>query len=43
MKAIDKHLDEFEKNDLQLIWQTGKPFAQKGFASSAGRKNILCK
>lgn len=28
-EAIEKHLDLFAKNDLQLIWQTGKPFAAK--------------
>lgn len=26
-EALAAHLDEFEKNNLQLIWQTGKPYA----------------
>lgn len=39
-EAIEANLDEFEKNDVQLIWQTGKPFAEKAKALSAGRKNI---
>ena len=30
----------FEKNDLQLIWQTGKPYAEKGKQAAAGKKNI---
>jgi UDP-N-acetylglucosamine--N-acetylmuramyl-(pentapeptide) pyrophosphoryl-undecaprenol N-acetylglucosamine transferase len=25
-EAIDKHIEEFEKNGLQLIWQTGKSY-----------------
>jgi UDP-N-acetylglucosamine--N-acetylmuramyl-(pentapeptide) pyrophosphoryl-undecaprenol N-acetylglucosamine transferase len=28
-EAIAKHMDAFEKNDLQLIWQTGKADSQK--------------
>jgi UDP-N-acetylglucosamine--N-acetylmuramyl-(pentapeptide) pyrophosphoryl-undecaprenol N-acetylglucosamine transferase len=28
-EAIEKHIYFFEKYDLQLIWQTGKPFAEK--------------
>lgn len=39
-EAIAAGLDEFEKNDIQLIWQTGKPFAEKAAEISAGRKNI---
>ncbi len=39
-EALAAHLDEFEKNDLQLIWQTGKPFADKGSAAAAGKKNV---
>lgn len=39
-EAIELNLNEFEKNNLQLIWQTGKPFAEKAKAVSAGRKNI---
>jgi len=29
-EAISKHLDELLNNGLQLIWQTGKPYALKG-------------
>jgi UDP-N-acetylglucosamine--N-acetylmuramyl-(pentapeptide) pyrophosphoryl-undecaprenol N-acetylglucosamine transferase len=39
-EAVDMHIDEFEKNDLQLIWQTGKPYADKAKQVAAGRKNI---
>lgn len=39
-EAIDAGIDEFEKNDMQLIWQTGKPYAARAKAVCAGRKNI---
>ncbi len=39
-EAIDKHITEFEKNDVQLIWQTGKPYAEKGKQAAAGKSNI---
>jgi UDP-N-acetylglucosamine--N-acetylmuramyl-(pentapeptide) pyrophosphoryl-undecaprenol N-acetylglucosamine transferase len=39
-ETIGEHIDEFEKNDLQLIWQTGKLFAGKAKEIAAGRKNI---
>jgi UDP-N-acetylglucosamine--N-acetylmuramyl-(pentapeptide) pyrophosphoryl-undecaprenol N-acetylglucosamine transferase len=39
-EAIAAHLDEFGSNGLQLIWQTGKPFAEQAAALSAGKKNI---
>ncbi|MEI9956991.1 MAG: glycosyltransferase [Ferruginibacter sp.] len=39
-EAIDKNIDEFEKHDLQLIWQTGKPYAEKGKQAAAGKSNI---
>ncbi len=39
-EAIDKRIDEFEKNDLQLIWQTGKPYAEKGKERAEGKSNI---
>src|SRR6201994_307550 len=31
-EAIAAHLDEFGNNGLQLIWQTGKPFAEQAAA-----------
>lgn len=39
-EAVDMHIDEFEKNDLQLIWQTGKPYADKAKQVAAARKNV---
>ena len=37
-EAIAAHLDQF--GDLQLIWQTGKPFSAQASALSAGRRNV---
>ncbi|HEX5026598.1 MAG TPA: undecaprenyldiphospho-muramoylpentapeptide beta-N-acetylglucosaminyltransferase [Agriterribacter sp.] len=39
-EAIAMHLPEFEKNDLQLVWQTGKPFADEAKQLSRGKENI---
>jgi UDP-N-acetylglucosamine--N-acetylmuramyl-(pentapeptide) pyrophosphoryl-undecaprenol N-acetylglucosamine transferase len=39
-EALDKSIADFEKNNLQLIWQTGKPYAARGKESAAGKKNI---
>jgi UDP-N-acetylglucosamine--N-acetylmuramyl-(pentapeptide) pyrophosphoryl-undecaprenol N-acetylglucosamine transferase len=39
-EAIDAHIDVFEKNDVQLIWQTGKPYAERARQAAAGKKNI---
>ena len=39
-EAIDKNIEAFKKNDLQLIWQTGKPYAEKGKQAAAGKSNI---
>ncbi len=39
-EALDKYLDLFEKNNLQLIWQTGKPYAEKAKESAKGKANI---
>jgi UDP-N-acetylglucosamine--N-acetylmuramyl-(pentapeptide) pyrophosphoryl-undecaprenol N-acetylglucosamine transferase len=39
-EALSEGIDEFEKNDLQLIWQTGKPFIEKGMEIAAGKSNI---
>ena len=39
-EALNKGIDEFEKNDLQLIWQTGKPYAITAKERAAGKKNI---
>ena len=39
-EAINKNIEEFERNNLQLIWQTGKPYAEKGRQRAAGKSNI---
>ncbi|MBC7887248.1 MAG: undecaprenyldiphospho-muramoylpentapeptide beta-N-acetylglucosaminyltransferase [Ferruginibacter sp.] len=39
-EALAAGIEAFEKNDLQLIWQTGKPYALKGKEAAAGRTNI---
>ncbi len=38
--AIAANLELFAQNNLQLIWQTGKPFAEKAKSLAAGQKNI---
>jgi UDP-N-acetylglucosamine--N-acetylmuramyl-(pentapeptide) pyrophosphoryl-undecaprenol N-acetylglucosamine transferase len=38
--AIATHIDAFEQNGLQLIWQTGKTTAAEYQSVGAGRKNI---
>jgi UDP-N-acetylglucosamine--N-acetylmuramyl-(pentapeptide) pyrophosphoryl-undecaprenol N-acetylglucosamine transferase len=39
-EAVAGSLDEFEKNELQLIWQTGKPFAEKAATLAEGKKGV---
>ena len=39
-EALDAGVDEFEKNGLQLIWQTGKPYAEKGKKAATGKNNV---
>ncbi len=39
-EALYKDLEEFEKNDLQMIWQTGKPFDARGKERAEGKNNI---
>jgi len=39
-EALDKGLEAFETNGLQLIWQTGKPYAEKGRQRAAGKTNV---
>ncbi|MEO5999490.1 MAG: undecaprenyldiphospho-muramoylpentapeptide beta-N-acetylglucosaminyltransferase [Chitinophagaceae bacterium] len=39
-EAIAAGIDEFSKNDLQLIWQTGKPFKEQGKELAEGKANI---
>ncbi len=40
-EAIDKDIDLFEQNNLQLIWQTGKPYKEKAAARAKGKNNIV--
>jgi len=39
-EAIASNIDEFENNNLQLIWQTGKAFVDTGRQAAGSRKNI---
>jgi UDP-N-acetylglucosamine--N-acetylmuramyl-(pentapeptide) pyrophosphoryl-undecaprenol N-acetylglucosamine transferase len=39
-EAIGAGLGEFEKAGIQLIWQTGKPFAEQGRALAKGHTGI---
>jgi UDP-N-acetylglucosamine--N-acetylmuramyl-(pentapeptide) pyrophosphoryl-undecaprenol N-acetylglucosamine transferase len=39
-EAIDAGIDQFEENDLQLIWQTGKPYAAHGRARANDKTNV---
>ena len=39
-EAIAASIGEFSANNLQLIWQTGKPYAEHARLISAGRKNV---
>jgi len=39
-ETVDKNIDAFGNNDLQLIWQSGKPYAEKGKQAAAGRSNV---
>jgi UDP-N-acetylglucosamine--N-acetylmuramyl-(pentapeptide) pyrophosphoryl-undecaprenol N-acetylglucosamine transferase len=39
-EAIEKDLDELLNNNLQLIWQTGKPYAGKAKKRAAGKQYV---
>ena len=39
-EAINKYINKFEKNELQLIWQTGKPYATTAQQTAKGSANI---
>jgi len=39
-EAVDKHLDELMSENLQLIWQTGKPYAAKAKERAAGKTGV---
>ena len=40
-EAIDNNLEQFEQNNLQLIWQTGKPYKDKGTERAKGHPNVF--
>ena len=40
-EAIQKDIDLFEQNNLQLIWQTGVPFKLKGIEAAIGKDNVF--
>jgi UDP-N-acetylglucosamine--N-acetylmuramyl-(pentapeptide) pyrophosphoryl-undecaprenol N-acetylglucosamine transferase len=42
-EAINKNIDVFAKNDLQLIWQTGKPYFETATATVKGHNGIFLK
>lgn len=39
-EAIDKGLEKLEAAGLQLIWQTGKPYAERATLRAGGMKNV---
>ncbi|MCU7547751.1 undecaprenyldiphospho-muramoylpentapeptide beta-N-acetylglucosaminyltransferase [Chitinophagaceae bacterium LB-8] len=39
-EAIDLHLDDLLNSNLQVIWQTGKPYAQKAKDRAAGKQHV---
>jgi UDP-N-acetylglucosamine--N-acetylmuramyl-(pentapeptide) pyrophosphoryl-undecaprenol N-acetylglucosamine transferase len=39
-EEITASIDQFEKNDLQLIWQAGKSFADKAKEAAKGKANV---
>lgn len=39
-EAIDKNLDQLLGAGLQLIWQTGKPYAEKARQAAAGKSGV---
>jgi len=40
-EAIDKDIQLFEENNLQLIWQTGKPYLQKAKERVEGKTGVF--
>jgi UDP-N-acetylglucosamine--N-acetylmuramyl-(pentapeptide) pyrophosphoryl-undecaprenol N-acetylglucosamine transferase len=39
-EALDAQLEQFEANELQLIWQTGKPYAAKAKERAVGKQYV---
>ncbi len=42
-EAINKNIEAFAKNNLQLIWQTGKPYFETALATVNGHNEICMK
>ncbi len=42
-EALDNKLEVFDHNNLQLIWQTGKPYATRATERAAGKTNVCAK
>ncbi len=40
-EAIEKDIELFEQNDLQLIWQTGVPFKERAAAKANGKPTVF--
>lgn len=40
-ESVFNHIEQFEQHGLQLIWQTGKPFAAMAKQKAANRKNVF--
>lgn len=40
-EAIDKDFDLFGQNNLQLIWQTGKPYKEKAIGRAVGKDYVF--
>lgn len=39
-EALDGQIDLFAKNDIQLIWQTGRPFVERASEKAVENKNL---
>ncbi|HEX6180147.1 MAG TPA: undecaprenyldiphospho-muramoylpentapeptide beta-N-acetylglucosaminyltransferase [Chitinophagaceae bacterium] len=39
-EAVDAQINMFGENDVQLIWQTGKPFAERAAEITKGKRGI---
>ncbi len=40
-EALDANIDLFAKNDIQLIWQSGKPYVERASELAVESKNYL--
>lgn len=40
-EALDKNLLQLQQHNLQLIWQTGKPYKEKALQSANGMQNVF--